>query len=501
MTGLLVAAVRATAFVRKETVEVLRQPRLLLVLVLGPFLILLVFGAGLRDVDPPLRTVFVAPAEDDLAREVREFAETQSERLEIEGITQDERAAVRRLRAGEVQLVVVFPEDVEERVRSGEQSVITLYHNEMDPIEGRAIFLFMRDAIAQTNQQILASVVEQGQADSDDLLARVRDARDRVEALREATRQDDDTEARVELAGLRADTAGLVLAAGPAAAVIDGASGRAADPGGEESLYHLVAQFAQDVDELDDSGDVDEDTTDELDGDLETIEEALTDFRSIPPDVLVSPFRGESARVDGRTVELGDFYAPGVVVVLLQHLLITLVSLSVVHERELGTPDLYRVAPLRVGELVAGKYLAHMLLGALVAALLIGALVVGLGVPMAGNWLTLALIVLAVLFASAGLGFCVAGVARTDAQAVQYTMLLLLVTIFFSGFILSLERFFAGSRWVGFLVPATYGVRLLRDEMLRGVITQPLYLVVLVLFGVALALAGSLAARWRLRPA
>ena len=35
---------QAAAFTRKEAVDILRQPRLLLTLVLGPFLIMAVFG-------------------------------------------------------------------------------------------------------------------------------------------------------------------------------------------------------------------------------------------------------------------------------------------------------------------------------------------------------------------------------------------------------------------------------------------------------------------------
>ncbi len=40
--------VRVFAFVRAELVGTLRQPRLLLMLVLGPFLVLLVFGIRAR---------------------------------------------------------------------------------------------------------------------------------------------------------------------------------------------------------------------------------------------------------------------------------------------------------------------------------------------------------------------------------------------------------------------------------------------------------------------
>ena len=46
-------------FVRKELAEILRQPRLLALLVAGPFVLLLLFGAGFSQDPIRLRTVFV----------------------------------------------------------------------------------------------------------------------------------------------------------------------------------------------------------------------------------------------------------------------------------------------------------------------------------------------------------------------------------------------------------------------------------------------------------
>ena len=54
--------IRVSAFISKELVEILRQTRLLLVLVLGPFLILLLFGLGFRNEARVLRTLFVVPS-------------------------------------------------------------------------------------------------------------------------------------------------------------------------------------------------------------------------------------------------------------------------------------------------------------------------------------------------------------------------------------------------------------------------------------------------------
>lgn len=395
--------IRIVAFLRKEVVEVLRQPRLLLVLVIGPFLILLLFGSGLRDTDPPLDAVFVVPPDEDLAAEVEEFAQTQDGQLVVQGTTEDEDAALDDLRSGRVDLVVAFPPDSEETIRADEHPVITLYHTQLDPLEGQAIALYVETAISQVNQQVTAQAVSEAQGELDD-------------------------------------------------AAVDPPAGS-----------------------------------------------AVADLTSLSPEVIVAPFEGQVVLAEGETIALSAFYAPAVVVVLLQHLLVTLMGLSVVREAELGTAELYRVAPLRTWELVVGKYLAFGVVSALVGAALLAALVYGLGVPMQGRWEHLILVMALSCASSAGIGLCVAGISRNDSQAVQYTMLLLLATVFLSGFVLSLERFLPFLRTVSWVLPPTHAISAVRDIMLRGSAPGVVPLVVMSAFAVLFAGLGLAGASIRLR--
>ena len=65
---------RGYAFFKKDVLEVLRQPRLLLTLVIGPFLILFLFGVGF-DPDPPVpKTVVVAPPESGISERSSDLA-------------------------------------------------------------------------------------------------------------------------------------------------------------------------------------------------------------------------------------------------------------------------------------------------------------------------------------------------------------------------------------------------------------------------------------------
>ena len=61
MRALLAIVIRLLAFIGKELVETVRRPGAIVSLVLGPFLIMALFGLGYNGVRRPLETVVVAP--------------------------------------------------------------------------------------------------------------------------------------------------------------------------------------------------------------------------------------------------------------------------------------------------------------------------------------------------------------------------------------------------------------------------------------------------------
>jgi ABC-2 type transport system permease protein len=131
--------------------------------------------------------------------------------------------------------------------------------------------------------------------------------------------------------------------------------------------------------------------------------------------------------------------------------------------------DLFRISPLSTTEALLGKYLSYMLFGGVLAAVLTGLIVYLIGVPMLGNWTQYGLVIAALLFASLGIGFVISLFAQTDSQAVQYSMLVLLTSVFFSGLFISQHLLWAPIRVISWMLPVTYGMTLLHGVMLRGV--------------------------------
>jgi ABC-2 type transport system permease protein len=56
----------------------------------------------------------------------------------------------------------------------------------------------------------------------------------------------------------------------------------------------------------------------------------------------------------------------------------------------------------------------------------------------------------------------------TERQAVQLSLLVLLASVFFSGFVLAVDEFLPHARAIAYALPVTHGIQLLQDLMLRG---------------------------------
>ena len=211
----------------------------------------------------------------------------------------------------------------------------------------------------------------------------------------------------------------------------------------------------------------------------------------IPPEVVARPTTAETENLAPTEPAVVSFFGPAVFALVIQHLAVTLTALSLVRERLSGQLDRFRVAPVTSTELLLGKYVAYGVLSLALAGVVGGLLVGVLGVPLLGGWLPFVGIVLALTFASLGVGLLFSLVADSERQAVQLSMILLLASVFFSGFVLPVTDFADWARYLAYLLPVTHGIALLQDLMLRGEILQAWMIGALVAIGLVLY-AGSL---------
>lgn len=494
--------IRTFAFISKETRSIFHQPRLIFTLILGPFLILLIFGIGYRNSGRNLRTLFVVPEGSQIEGLIEQYADSLGSRITFAGITHDADEADTRLREQDVDLVIVTPADPVADWENNEQSTFRLFHNEIDPLEEIYIQVVGQQYTEIVNQQVLLSAVENSQDEASKWQDDVSSAKNEASIMRQALESGDVALAQQSASDLKDELNTLTLAIGSELEVVSQLEKATGNPNSvTESLMNELSTVQDDTDEI--LGLADSDTeikqgetkAAEIESSLEEADRLLIKFRGIDSNILVSPFTSETVNISEAQLEPMDFYVPGVIALLLQHLAITLAGLSIVREKLEGAMELFRAGPVSAFEILTGKYSSYLLIILLITAVLTGLVVVGMGVPQLGSWWNYSLVILGVVLASLGLGFHISLSARSNDQAIQYAMILLLAAIFFSGFFLPLYRLSSSVHIVSWMLPATYGTILLQDVMLRGQSPSLLLIGALYLFGIALFII----AWWRLQ--
>lgn len=390
LTAFAHTLVRIGSFTGKELREVVRRPGVLASLILGPFLIMLLFGLGYTGLRAPFRTAIVIPEGVTLPRDPAYYAALAPGRLDVREVTGDQEAAEQRLRDGEIDLLIVAPENATTELLAGQQTMIRVAWNEVDPVYDQLAHLATSILVSSLNAEIVEQAAEQGIA------------------------------------------------------------------------------FA---------------------------EGELPSPVNVPPEVIARPTTAETENIAPTAPNVLTFFAPAVFALVIQHLAVTLTALSMVRERLSGQMDRFRVAPVTSSELLIGKYVAYAVLSLVVTAAVGALLVVGLAVPLLGGPEIFVAIVLLLTFASLGVGLLISLVADSERQAVQLSMLVLLASVFFSGFVLPVSDFAGWTQYLAYLLPVTHGIATLQDTMLRGELNQPWMLGALAAIGGILYLGSLLRLR------
>jgi ABC-2 type transport system permease protein len=221
----------------------------------------------------------------------------------------------------------------------------------------------------------------------------------------------------------------------------------------------------------------------------------------ISPEVIAKPTTATTQNVAPSEPTVLNFFAPAVLALILQHLAVTLTALSMVRERLSGQMDLFRVAPVNSMEVLVGKYIAYAVLTLFVGGTVGALMVFALGVPVLGGYAAAIGIVLLLAFASLGVGLLISLVADSERQAVQLSMLVLLASVFFSGFVLPVQDFIGAVQYFAYALPVTHGIAMLQETMLRGEVSTTWMIAALAGIGAALYILTLMRLRRILRSA
>jgi len=453
----------------KEFWGLVRQPQLLVLLLVGPVLIMTAFGLSL-DVENILRPralVVVEPGSEG-AQLFERYQEEFTDRTQFIGTTADLEAARQRLLRGEVDAVIVVPPDPLGTVSEGQRAVLRVIYNTINPVFGTRVPSRSYSLVLDLNQSLVQEAIE-GE------LGEVRSLQERLSELNRRLERGSAVAETLSSEAARATTADL-----------DGALTnlenalrlrQSAGDGEDEEVSAALEQVETTQRNLDEVRRAQEAGPEELEErsgladlreSLASLEEALGTLPAeVPARVLANPFALETENLASPPRVVG-FYAPAVLAILIQHIAVSLASLALLRERLSGAYEFFEVSPLGPGQLLAGKFLTYfgLVLGTnLAVAIALSALV---GIPVEGGFPGLILVMALLTVASLGVGFLVSALARSELQAVQVSMLLLIASGFFAGFLFPLAQMRGPAVGLSHFLPATYGIRGLQDVMIRG---------------------------------
>jgi ABC-2 type transport system permease protein len=414
----------------------------------------------------------------------------------------DQASGLEQLRAGRVDVVVVLPDDPLAEVRAGRRAQVVVLHDRIDPLERTAIIFAARLAVDQMNAAVVAGVIDAGQDRAVPWQGVLERARRAVGSLDSALGSADPASVASARRELRSAMGDVDRALRATASLTDGLRSEAGSAD-RASLLGQLDEAAAAADRVegalgDGNDEATRDQVRQLGSSLDRLDGTFVQYVGTDPAVLAQPFDTDVNSVAPVKRNLTDFYAPAAIILIVQQFGVAFGALSFVREAQLGIVELFRAGPLGATEALVGKYLAYLAVGGAVAAALTAGVTNLLGVPMAGGLPAFAAIIGLTLVASIGLGLVISLMSATDTQAVQYTLIALLASLFFSAFFLTLDQLAYPAKLVSWLLPATYGISLLRDNMLRGVGVDRGELAGLAAYGAVAFVAAWLGGRRRL---
>jgi ABC-2 type transport system permease protein len=164
------------------------------------------------------------------------------------------------------------------------------------------------------------------------------------------------------------------------------------------------------------------------------------------------------------------FLVPGLIGFIVMISAVVSTSLSIVREKERGTWEQVRMAPISTVSYVVGKTIPYFFISLLSAFFIIGAAMVLFDLPVRGSWPLLVWVVALYVISALGTGLLVSTLVDSQALAFLIGLLIsLLPTFILSGFIFPIASMPVPIQVVSYVVPARYFLVALRGILLKGI--------------------------------
>ncbi|HOI31081.1 MAG TPA: ABC transporter permease [Melioribacteraceae bacterium] len=184
-----------------------------------------------------------------------------------------------------------------------------------------------------------------------------------------------------------------------------------------------------------------------------------------------------------------NYMVPGILGLILMISTISLMSMAIVREREIGTLEQLIVTPLKPSQLLLGKLIPFTLIGFVVLIIVMVIMTQWFGIVVRGSKIYLLFTALLFVLSNLGIGLFISTVSKTQQQAMMASVFALMMPmIYLSGFAFPIENMPSVVQYITYLIPLRYFITILRGIVLKGIGFSSLWLETVILFGMGIVL-------------
>lgn len=163
-----------------------------------------------------------------------------------------------------------------------------------------------------------------------------------------------------------------------------------------------------------------------------------------------------------------NYFVPGVIVNILMLVTLSLTTMAIVREKEIGTMEQLMVTPIRPVELILGKTLPFVVIGFWDLLLVMAAALLVFRVPFAGNFGLLCFASFLFILTNLGAGLLISTISKTQQQANMATFLLFQPFMMLSGFSFPIRSMPIAIQYFTYINPMRYFLEVVRGIFLKG---------------------------------
>lgn len=183
------------------------------------------------------------------------------------------------------------------------------------------------------------------------------------------------------------------------------------------------------------------------------------------------------------------FMVPGILGLVLMISTISLMSMAVVREREIGTMEQLIVTPIKKYQLLLGKLIPFTMIGFVILVIVMILMTQWFGIIVRGNRLFLLFAAFLFILSNLGLGLFISTVSKTQQQAMMSSIFAVIMPmIYLSGFAFPIENMPKFFQYVTYAIPLRYFITIIRGVVLKGIGLSSLWVETLILFGMGVSI-------------